>query len=211
MAKVAARQLSEAGEVISVSGSQRRAARRSARTPTTSSSGKVEIFTVGGERRTAGPARARTSSPCPRARRCSAWISAMRAIPASWPSGKGDTVVRRIPRDSMAGLTADPHTASEVGPAHRRVGDAALAPADRRHHAASRRRRVDRGRASRRRSPPGSGSAPRAGVAWIDVDPDVLLYIGMATLPGDDAGGSCPFPVDAPDLGRSRRPIPAAR
>ena len=29
-------------------------------------------------------------------------------------SGKGDTVVRRIPRDSMAGLTADPHTAAEV-------------------------------------------------------------------------------------------------
>ena len=29
-------------------------------------------------------------------------------------SGKGDTVVRRIPRDRIAGLTTDPHTAAEV-------------------------------------------------------------------------------------------------
>ena len=192
MAKVAARRLSEAGETISISGSQA-ALLDDPSYAYYVASGKVEIFTVAVK--DGRPAGARTHFlTVPQGEALFGMDLRYAGDSAFLASAKGDTVVRRIPRDSIAGLASSPHTATEIA----RLVDAWVTRLSRRLTEDIRHRPVldvslEAGKTASIEL--GQRARAAAGVAWIDVEPDVLLYIGMATLPGDDAGGSCPFPL----------------
>lgn len=192
MAKVAAQQLSEAGEMFSVSGGQ--AALLS--DPFYAYyvvSGKVEIFTVTVQ--AARPVGARSHFlTVPQGEALFGMDLRYAGDSGFLASSKGDTVVRRIRRDSVIDLAADPHTASEIV----RLIDAWVTRLSRRLTDDIKNRPVaDVSMEAGKTSSIAVGQRARAaaGVAWIDAEPDVLLYIGMATLPGDDEGGSCLFPL----------------
>jgi NHLM bacteriocin system ABC transporter ATP-binding protein len=191
MAKVAARQLSEAGEAVSVGGSHGLLLDDPAYAYYVLS-GKVEIFTV--TVKDGRPAGERTHFlTVPQGEALFGMDLRHAGDSGFLASGKSSTVVRRIPRDRLYGLAADAHVATEV----LRLVDGWVTRLSRRLIEDIRDHPAD---VSIEAGNQASISAARrvraaAGVVWIDVDPDVLLYIGMATLPGDGAGGPCPFPL----------------
>jgi NHLM bacteriocin system ABC transporter ATP-binding protein len=192
MAKVTARQLSERGEAVSVSGAHATVLAD----PTYAYyvvSGKVEIFTVAVK--DGRPVGARTHFlTVPQGEALFGMDLRYAGESGFLAASKGDTVVRRIPRDSLADLTADPHTAAEVV----RLVDAWVMRLARRLTDDIKNRPVaDVSMESGTKASVTLGQRARAasGVVWIEAEPDALLYIGMATLPGDDAGGACLFPL----------------
>lgn len=196
MAKLAARRLSEAGEVISVAGGQA-ALLDDPSYAYYVASGKVEIFTVAVK--DGRPSGARTHFlTVPESEALFGMDLRYAGDSGFLASAKGDTVLRRIPRDRLAELAADAPTAAEVV----RLVDSWVVRLSRRLTEDIRNRPVaDVSIEVGTQASIGAGQRARgaAGVTWIDAESDVLLYIGMATLPGDDAGGSCLFPL-TPDV-----------
>ncbi len=192
MERVAARQLSDAGEVIPVGGSQ---------TVVLDDpdwlyyvvAGKVEIFTVAIEDGRPVGDRAHFVT-VPQGDAFFGMPRGPRDTSGFLVSGKGDTVVCRVRRDRAAGLCADADIAAVVvrlidawvmrlsqrlvaDITHKPVADVAIEPGQ----VAS--------------TLPGQRARSSAGVAWIDVSPEVLLYIGLSALPGGAEGGATPFPL----------------
>jgi NHLM bacteriocin system ABC transporter ATP-binding protein len=192
MAKVTARQLSERGEAVSISGAHA-AVLADPSYAYYVVSGKVEIFTVAVK--DGRPVGARTHFlTVPQGEALFGMDQRYAGESGFLASSKGDTVVRRIPRDGIADLTADPHSAAEVV----RLVDAWVMRLSRRLTDDIKNRPVaDVSMESGTKAAVTLGQRARAasGVVWIDAEPDALLYIGMATLPGDDAGGACLFPL----------------
>jgi NHLM bacteriocin system ABC transporter ATP-binding protein len=191
MAKVAARQLSEAGEIIAISGS-RAVLLDDPAWAYYVVAGKVEMFTVAVK--DGKPSERSHFLTVPEGEVLFGMDLRYAGDSGFLAVGKGDTVVRRIPRDRIAGLTTAAHTAAEVA----RLIEAWVTRLSRRLTDDINDRPVaevtiDAGHTAVVSALQRIRSA--TGVAWIDTEPDVLLYIGMATLPGDDAGGSCPFPL----------------
>jgi NHLM bacteriocin system ABC transporter ATP-binding protein len=191
MAKVAARQLSEAGEVVQVAG-----AKAVLLDDPDSAyyivSGKVEIFTVAVvDGRPTGARRHFITVPAGEAffgmdRRYAGDAGFLAA-------GKDDTVVRRMTRETFAQFS-DAHTAAEVC----RLIDEWVTRLSRRLIEDIRDRpaadvALDAGATASLAA--GQRLRAAAKVAWIDTAPDELLYLGLATLTGDDAGGTAPFPM----------------
>jgi NHLM bacteriocin system ABC transporter ATP-binding protein len=191
MAKVAARQLSETGELVSVSGSRAVLLDDPAYLYYVVS-GKVEIFTVTVKD---GKASDRTHFITVPEGELLFGMDLRDAGDSGFLAvGKGDTVVRRITRDSVPGLTADTNTAAELT----RLIDSWVTRLSRRLIDDLKDRpiaevSIEAGKGA------AVGAAQRvraaAGVVWIEAESDVLLYIGMAALPGDDGGEACPFPL----------------
>jgi NHLM bacteriocin system ABC transporter ATP-binding protein len=192
MAKVAARQLSEAGEAISVSGGQA-ALLDDPSYAYYVVTGKVEIFTVAVK--DGRPAGARTHFlTVPEGEALFGMDLRYAGDSGFLASAKAGTAIRRVPRDVVAGLAADPHTAAEIV----RLVDAWLTRLSRRlTEDIQNRPAIDVALEAGTSAAIAEGQRVRAsaGVCWIEAEPDALLYIGMATLPGDDAGGPCPFPL----------------
>jgi NHLM bacteriocin system ABC transporter ATP-binding protein len=191
MAKAAARQLSDAGEAISVSGSQALLLDDPGFAYYVAS-GNVEIFFV------------RVTDGQPTGRKHFVTVPEGEAffgmdIRSSGEAGflalsKSGTVVRRIPRDRLASFGADPSMAATVV----RVVDAWVTRLSRRLIEEIDYRpladvSIEAGKVAQLAA--GRRARAAADVAWIDVEPDVLLYLNVIPLPGDDAGGSCSFPL----------------
>ena len=192
MAKVAGRRLSEAGEVVSVSGSQA-VLLDDPRFAYYVASGKVEIFTVAvKDGKPYGARRHFLTTP-----QGDAFFGmSLRYAGESGflASGKGDAEIRRIPIDHLAGLATDNHTSTEII----RLVDAWVTRLSQRLVDDIRDRPVadasiDAGKTTA--LAPQRRLRAAAGVAWIETQPDALLYIGMETLAGDDDGQAAPFPL----------------
>ena len=191
MAKAAARRLSDAGEAISLSGSEAVVLDDPAYVYYVVS-GKVEIFTV--VVKEGKPAGARTHFlTVPQGEALFGMDLRYAGDSAFLASAKADTVVRRIPLDSICTLAADPHTANQVV----RLVDAWLTRLSQRLTADIERQAADVSLEAGKPASIALGQRMRAaaGVAWIEAEPEALLYIGMTTLQGDDAGESYAFPL----------------
>lgn len=192
MAKVAARRLAEAGEAIAISGSQALLLDD----PSCAyyvASGKVEIFTVAVKDGAALGARSHFVT-VPTGELLFGMDLAYAGDSGFLASGKGGTAVRRIGRDDLAALAADPDLAREIARlvetwasslSARLTGDIANRPA------------IDCSLEPGKPASLAAGQRARAaaGVLWVAAEADTLLYIGMSTLAGDDTGCATWFPL----------------
>jgi ATP-binding cassette subfamily C protein len=192
MARVAARRLAESGEPLSVSGSQALLLDD----PSCAyyvAAGKAEIFTVTVQDGRALGARSHFLT-VPAGELFMGMDLAYAADSGFLASGKGGTQVRRITREQLAALAGDPELGGEVARlldawitalstrltqdiATRPTADCVLAP----------------GAAGA--MGPGQRARAAAAVVWIPVAADAVLYIGMATLGGDDTAAPGCFPL----------------
>lgn len=192
MAKAAARQMSEAGEAFSFGGTQAALLDDPAYAYYVAS-GKVEIFTV--TVRDGRPAGARTHFiTVPQGEVLFGMDLRDAGDSGFLASSKTGTVVRRLRREEIPGLATEPHMAAEVV----RLVDGWLTRLSRRLTDDIRNRpaadvSLDAGKAASLAM--GQRVRGEGGVVWIDAEPDALLYIGMATLPGAADGGPSPFPL----------------
>lgn len=192
MAKVAARQLSEAGEAVAVSGA-RGVLLDDPGYVYFVASGKVEIHTVGVK--DGHPSGPRQHFITVLEGNLFFGMDLRYAGESGFVvSGKGDTGVRRIARDRVAALGADASVSAEIvklidrwvtALSRRLVEDIRVRPtAD---------VSIEVGKPATLASEQRLSAA--GGVAWIDTAPDTLLYIGLADLPGSETGGPSLFPV----------------
>jgi NHLM bacteriocin system ABC transporter ATP-binding protein len=195
MAKVAARRLSDVGDTVSVTGGQA-AMLDDPAVAYYVVSGKVEIFTVAVK--DGKPFGARSHFLTVPAGEALFGMDVRYSGDSGFlVSSKGDTVIRRVPRQTVSALADDPEISAQIvrlidtwiGRLSRRlvedlrsrpVADAALEPGKPLVLAMGQRARA------------------AADVVWVDAPPDALLYIGMSTLTGDDDGRSFAFPL-SPD------------
>lgn len=192
MAKVAARQLTEAGETISLTGSEARLLNDPA-SAFYVASGKVEVFTVAV--RDGRPFGARTHFlTVPEGELLLGLDTSGAGDSAFLASAKAETVVRRVPRDRLLALAVDPHTAAEIV---RLLDGWVVRLSERLTDDIQNRPPID---VAVEADVPavlegGRRARARSGVAWVDAVPDALIFIGMSTLPGDGSGGAVAFPL----------------
>jgi NHLM bacteriocin system ABC transporter ATP-binding protein len=192
MAKVAARRLSDLGESVSLSGAQAMLLDDPAWAYYVVS-GKVEVFTVGVKDGRPSGARAHFLT-VPEGEALFGMDPQPGGDSAFLASAKTDARIRRIPREALLELAEDQETAAEIV----RIIDAWIVRLSRRLVVDIRNRPAadlafDAG--TRADLAPGRRARASSGVAWVDAEPDALLYIGMATLPGDGSGAPCAFPL----------------
>jgi NHLM bacteriocin system ABC transporter ATP-binding protein len=192
MAKVAARQLAEAGEAISLTGTEASLLND----PSFAyyvASGKVEIFTVAVREGRPFGARAHFLT-VPEGELLFGMDASGTGDSAFLALAKAGAGVQRVPRDRLLELAADPHTAAEVVKlldgwilrlSASLTADIQSRPPIAVTLEAGAPAALDGGQCA------GTGS----GVAWVEAAPDALLFIGMATLPGGESGGPVAFPL----------------
>lgn len=192
LAKVAARNLSDAGEPVTITGSQ---------APLLNDpdsiyyvvAGNVEIFTVAVK--DGRPTGARTHFlTVPKGEALFGLDLTYAGDSAFLASAKGDSVVRRISRDTLDELAADANTGNELV----RLVDAWVTRLSRRLTEDIRNKptaelSLEAGKSAAVAA--GQRVRSAAGVIWVDTEPDVWLYVGLETLGGDDEGGPSGFPL----------------